>query len=182
MNANKLLSCVTCVVQQHIGHQRLGHTPLPAVEGKCLNCLSSFHRRADCCLPTRCFNYHGFQHHLRDCKRPCKSSIALEVPEAILQVSRGTLPSLGDIGTPGAPAPSVASHFFKLDLFLPIVSVCFIPRSLDPMVEEVALGTTIAAPSHSCQEEIAAMVEQLCIPPPIAISSCLSKLLPPINI
>jgi hypothetical protein len=58
----------------------------------------------------------------------------------------------------------------------------FIPRSWDPVIEEAALGTTVAAPGRSCQEEIAVMVEQLANPPLIAISSCLSKPLPPVDI
>jgi hypothetical protein len=155
---------------------------LAAVEGKCLNCLSSSHRKADCCLPTCCFNCHGFQHHLRDCKRPRKSSIALEIPEAVSQVQRGTLPSLGDGGTPDAPTPSVASRFSEPDLILLVASTCFIPRLWDQVVEDVALGTTIVAPGRSCQEEIAVMVEQLDTPPPIAMSPCLSKPLSPIDI
>jgi hypothetical protein len=134
---------------------------LAAVEGKCLNYLSSSHRRADCCLPTHCFNCHGFQHYLRDCKCLRKSSIALEVPKVVLQVPRGTLSSLGDKGTPGTSTPSVVSRFSDPDPVLPVVSVCFIPRSWDPMVEEAALGTIIAAPGRSCLEEIAVMVEQL---------------------
>jgi hypothetical protein len=50
------------------------------------------------------------------------------------------------------------------------------------MVEEVALGITIAALSHSCQEEIAITVEQLDNPPLITMSPCLSKLLPSVDI
>jgi hypothetical protein len=48
------------------------HSPhyLTAMEGRCLNCLSSCHKRADRRLPTRCFNCHGLRHHLRDCKLP----------------------------------------------------------------------------------------------------------------
>jgi hypothetical protein len=49
------------------------------------------------------------------------------------------------------------------------------------MVEEAALKTIITA-HHSCQEEIAIMVEQLDIPPPIVMSTCLSKLLPSVDI
>jgi hypothetical protein len=155
---------------------------LVIMEGKCLNCFSSSHRRADCCLHTHCFNFHGFWHHLSDCKCPRKSSRALEVPEAVSQVPRGTLSSLGDGGTTGAPTPSIASRFSEPDLILPIVSVCFIPRSWDPVVEEATLGTTITAPGHSCQEEIAIMVAQLDNPPPIAMSPCSSKPLPPVDI
>jgi hypothetical protein len=50
------------------------------------------------------------------------------------------------------------------------------------MVEEVALGITIAALSRSCQEEIAVTVEQLDNPPLITMSPCLSKLLPSVDI
>jgi hypothetical protein len=136
----------------------------------------------DCCLPTRYFNCHRFRHHPRDCKRPRKSSLALEVPKTVSHVPRGTLPSLRDGGTPGTPAPSIASRYFEPNLVLPIASVCFIPRLWDPVVEEATLGTTIAAPGHSCQEEITVMVEQLDNPPPIVMSPCLSKLLLPVDI
>ncbi|KAG2616687.1 hypothetical protein PVAP13_3NG249566 [Panicum virgatum] len=45
--------------------------PLPAeLRGRCLNCLSYKHRRADCKLPTRCLRCLGFRHLARDCKRP----------------------------------------------------------------------------------------------------------------
>jgi hypothetical protein len=67
-------------------HQRRGHFCAPSgspkplspryltvVVGRCLNCLSSSHRRVDCCLPTRCFNCHGLHHHLWDFKHPQKS-------------------------------------------------------------------------------------------------------------
>jgi hypothetical protein len=50
------------------------------------------------------------------------------------------------------------------------------------VVEEATLGTTITAPGHSCQEEIAIMVAQLDNPPPIAMSPCSSKPLPPVDI
>jgi hypothetical protein len=50
---------------------------LAATVGRCLNCLSSSCRRADCRLPTRCFNCHGFQHHLRDLMLPRNSPAAL---------------------------------------------------------------------------------------------------------
>jgi hypothetical protein len=49
------------------------------------------------------------------------------------------------------------------DLIFPIVSVCFFPRSWDPMVEEAALGIIIASPS-------------------IVMSPCLNKLLPHVDI
>jgi hypothetical protein len=74
---------------------------------------------------------------------------------------RDTLSSLGDEGTPDTSAPSIVSRFSDPNPVLPVVSVCFIPRSWDPMVEEAALGTIIAAPDRSCLEEIAVMVEQL---------------------
>jgi hypothetical protein len=130
---------------------------LVVVEGKCLNFLSSSHMRVDCCLPTRCFNCHGFQHHLGDYKRPCKSSIALDISKVVSQALRGTLLPHGDRGTPSALAPSVANCFPEADHIFPIASVCFIPRSWDPMIEEAALGTTVVAPGHSCQEEISVM-------------------------
>jgi hypothetical protein len=69
-------------------------------------------------------------------------------------VLRDTLSSHGDGGIPGASAPSIASCLSESDLIFPVVSVCFFPRSWDPMVEEAALGITIAAPCCSCQEEI----------------------------
>jgi hypothetical protein len=119
------------------------------VEGRCLNCLSSSHRRAGCCLPTHCFNCHGLRHHLRDCKRPHKSSIVVGVSDAVSQAPRDTFVSLGDGGTPGTPAPSIASRFPKPDLVFPVESVCSIPRLWDPMVKEATLGTTIATPGRS---------------------------------
>jgi hypothetical protein len=50
------------------------------------------------------------------------------------------------------------------------------------MVEEATLKTIITAPYRSCQEKIAVMVEQLDIPPPIVMSTCLRKLIPPVDI
>jgi hypothetical protein len=152
------------------------------VEGRCLNCLSSSHRRAGCCLPTHCFNCHGLRHHLRDCKRPHKSSIVVGVSDAVSQAPRDTFVSLGDGGTPGTPAPSIASRFPKPDLVFPVESVCSIPRLWDPMVEEATLGTTIATPGCSFQEEITILVEQQANPPLIAMSPGLSNPLPPIDI
>jgi hypothetical protein len=149
---------------------------------KYLNCLSSSHSRANCCLPTRCFNYHGFWHHLMDCKCPCKSSISFEVSEVVSQTPRDTLSSLGDKDTPSTQACSVASCFPEPDHSFPVASMYFIPRSWDLVIEEAALGTTVVASGRSCQEEIAIMVEQLSNPPLIAISSCLSKPLPPVDI
>jgi hypothetical protein len=148
---------------------------LVAVEGRCLNCLSSSHRRVGCCLSTRCFNCHRLRHHLRDCKRPRKSSLVVGVFDAVSQALRDTLPSLGDGGTPGAPAPSVASCFPKPGLVFPVKSVCSIPRPWDPMVDEVVLGTIIAVPGRSFQEEIAIMVEQQANPSPTTMSPCLSN-------
>jgi hypothetical protein len=127
-------SCAPSAAPKPVASRSYSPRYLTAVEDKCLNCLSFSHRRADCCLPTRCFNYLGFWHHLRDCKCPCRSSIALEVPKAVSHVPHDTHPSLGDGGTPGAPALSVASRFSEPDLELPVVSMCFIPRSWDPMV------------------------------------------------
>jgi hypothetical protein len=175
------------------------HSPryLAVVKGKCFNCLSSSHRRADRCLPTRCFNCLGFHHHLRDCKRPQRSPAALggshacavDASRCVVRASRdiscarptsqtqcGTFPSLGDGGTSGALAPStfVASDFPELDL-ISVSSVCFTPRSWDPMVEEAALGATVGAPFHSYREEVAGMVEQLPNPPPSSLSPCLSS-------
>jgi hypothetical protein len=106
----------------------------------------------------------------------------MDVSEAVSQAPCGTLPSFGDGGTFGTPAPSVASRFPEPDLVFPVASVYFIPRLWDPMVEEAALETTIAAPGRSCQEEIAVMVEQLANPPLIAMPPCLSKPLPHVDI
>jgi hypothetical protein len=64
---------------------------LAAVESRCLNCLFSFHMRADRCLLTRCFNCHGLCHHLRDCKRPRKSSLVIGVSDAVSQAPQDTL-------------------------------------------------------------------------------------------
>jgi hypothetical protein len=105
---------------------------LATVEGKCFNCLSPSHRRANYCLPTRCFNFHGRRHHLRDYKRSRKSSIVVGVSDAVSQAPRDTLLFLGDGGTPSAPAPSVGSRFSKPNLIFPVESVCSIPCSWDP--------------------------------------------------
>jgi hypothetical protein len=178
MNVGKSLSHVLCVAPSAAPRTYSPHY-LAVMEDKCLNCLSSSHRRVNYCLPTRCRNYHGFRHHLRDCRRTHKSSIALEVFEVVLQAPRDTLPSLGDEGT---PTPSAANRFPEPDLVFLVASVCFISRSWNPMIEEATLGIIIVALGHSCQEEIAVMVEQLDSPPPIAMSPCLSKPLPPVNI
>jgi hypothetical protein len=167
------------------------------VKGKCFNCLSSSHRRADCCLPTRCFNCLGFCHHLRDCKCPRRSPAALgdshacaiDASRCVVRASRdiscarptsqtlcGTFSSLEDEGTSRALAPATfaASEFPEPDL-ISVSSVCFTPRSWDPMVEETALGATVGALFHSYQEEVAGMVEQLPNPPPSSLFSCLSS-------
>jgi hypothetical protein len=112
---------------------------LIAVEGKCLNCLSSWQRKADCHLPTHCFNYHRLRHHLRNCKRHQNSPAALGYSEAhtdatgrhvirgrcgvsyahpAAQAPCGTLPSLGDGGASIAlaPTPSIACSFPKPNL------------------------------------------------------------------
>jgi hypothetical protein len=102
---------------------------LAVMEGRCLNCLSPSHRRAKCYLPTQCFNCHGLRHHLRDCKCPRKSSIVVGVSDAALHASRDTLPSLGDGGTPGTPAPSIASRFSEPVPVFPVELVCSIPCS-----------------------------------------------------
>jgi hypothetical protein len=165
------------------------------VKGRCLNYLSSSHKRADCFRPTRCFNCHGLRHHLWDCKRPRRSSvasIAMDSEACAVAVGRrvvwvasqaphGTLPSLGDEGTPDAlaPTPSVARGFPEPDIVFPVAAVCSIPRLWDPMVEEAALGAAFGAPGRNCQEEIASMVEAN--PPVTAMSSCLSNLLPPVD-
>jgi hypothetical protein len=58
------------------------------VADKCLNYLSSSHRRADFHLPTRCFNCHRLHHHLRDCNHALKSYVlhVWGVPEALFDV------------------------------------------------------------------------------------------------
>jgi hypothetical protein len=61
------------------------------------------------------------------------------------QASRGTLPSPGDVGTfdGQVSAPFVFGGFLEPDLAFPVASVCSIPRSWDPMVEEAAMGAII---------------------------------------
>jgi hypothetical protein len=49
------------------------------------------------------------------------------------------------------------------------------------MVEDVALRATVSAPSHSCQEEIVGMLEQLVNPPPTAMSPSLCNLFHPVE-
>jgi hypothetical protein len=132
------------------------HSPLylAAVAGKCLNCLSFSHRRADYHLPTRCFNCHGLRHHLRDCKRPRKSHALHFVgdPEACsnvdgwcfikdmhdglgarpaMQAMHSTLTSHGVGDTSGAltSALSAASGFPKPDLTFPIALVSLFQHS-----------------------------------------------------
>jgi hypothetical protein len=157
------------------------HSPryLTAMKGRCLNCLSSSHKRVDYCLPTCCFNCHGLRHHLQDYKRPRKSSTALRDSEA----SHGTLSSLGDRGTSSAleSAPSEASSFLEPDHIFSRSSVCFISRSWDPMVAEAALGASAGVSFLSCQEEVVGMVEQLAYPPLAAMSPDLSSLLPSVE-
>jgi hypothetical protein len=104
------------------------------------------------------------------------------VSDDVSQALCNTLLSLGDGGTPGAPAPSVACRFLKPDTIFPVESMCSIPRSWDPMVEETAFGTTIVALGHSFQEEMAVMMEQQANPPPTAMSPGLSNSLPPVDI
>jgi hypothetical protein len=115
---HRVRRCVPSAAPRPAASRSYSPLYLAVVEGKCLNYLSSSHRRADCCLPTCCFYCHGFWHHLRDCKRPRKSSLALEVPEAASQVPRGTLPSLGDKEALGAPALSHLVLRPKLNAFL----------------------------------------------------------------
>jgi hypothetical protein len=92
------------------------------------------------------------------------------------QALRGTFSSLGDGGTFCALTPTTfaASDFPEPDL-ISVSSVCFTPRSWDPMVEEAALGATVGAPFHTYQEEVVGMVEQLPNPPPSSMSPCLSS-------
>jgi hypothetical protein len=104
------------------------------------------------------------------------------VSDTISQAPRDTLSSLAGGGNPGTLAPSIASHFLEPDLILPMDSMCSIPCFWDPMIEEAALGTTIAAPGHSFYEEIAIMVEQHANPPPTAMLPCLSNPLPHVDI
>jgi hypothetical protein len=152
---------------------------LTTVEGRCLNYLSSSHRRVDCRLPTRCFNYHELRHHLRDCKLSQKSPIALGDSEA----SRGTLQTLGDRCTSSEleSSPSDASSFPEPDHIFFMFSMCSIPRSWDPMVEEATLSASVGAPCHSSLEEVVSMVEQLANPLPTTLSPCLSNLPPPVE-
>jgi hypothetical protein len=98
-------------------------------------------------------------------------------------VSHGTLPSIGDEGTSDTQVstPFVAGGFSEPDLVFPVASVCFIPHSWDPMVEEVVLGATVGALGRSCQEEVPDMVGQLANPPPIAMSSSLCNPLHPVE-
>jgi hypothetical protein len=157
------------------------HHYLTAVEGRCLNCLSPSHRRADHHVPTHCFNCHGFLHHLRDCKHPQKSPAFLGASEAACD----TYSPLRGRGKGTYRAPELASYdassFFEPNLVLPVSSVCFIPRSWDPMVEDVALGASVGALFHSCQEDAVGMVEQLANTPPSVMSPCLSNLLPSVE-
>jgi hypothetical protein len=101
--------CFTPLVVSRLHSSRY----LAAVAGRCLNCLSSSHRREDCHLPTHCFNCHGLRYHLRDCKLPRKSLVALGDSEA----SHVTLPSLGDKDSSSAleSSPSNASSFSEPD-------------------------------------------------------------------
>jgi hypothetical protein len=147
---------------------------LVVVEGRCLNCLSSSHRRAECHLPICCFNCHGLCPHLRDCKLPQKSSIALGDSKA----SCGSLPSRGDRGTSSAleSSPSDASSFPEPDRICLVSSVCSIPLSWDLMVEEATLGASIDAPCHSYLDKVVSMVEQPTNPLPTTLSPCLNNL------
>jgi hypothetical protein len=172
---------------------------LTAVVGRCLNCLSSSHRRADCRLPTRCFNFHGLHHHLRNCKNPQKSPVVLSGSKArtdiggqhlvqarcdvswahpTSQASHGTLPSLRNVGSFDglAPTPFVSSGFPEPDLTFPIASVCSIPCPWDRMVEGAAMGVTIDVPFHYCHEKVAGMAEHMANPPLTAMLPCLGNL------
>jgi hypothetical protein len=120
----------------------------------------------------RCFNFHALCHHLRDCKHPRNSSAAFGDSEATGR--RATK----DNSSASTSTPFVAGGFSEPDLLFPIASVCFIPCSWYPMVEEVALGAIIGAPGHSCDEEIAGIVEQPTNPPPTTMSPYLSNPLP----
>jgi hypothetical protein len=169
----KLLDHVVCIV---VRHQRCpGHTPLATSlmwrEGASTVYLPHT-GGADCYLPTCCFNCHRLRHHLRDCKRTQKSLAPLGAFEA----SHDAHPPLRGQRTSKAPelASSDAISFLKSDLIFPMASVCFIPRSWDPMVEEAALGASIWDPMveemalgasvgalfHSCKEDAVGMVEQ----------------------
>jgi hypothetical protein len=134
---------------------------LTVVADKCLNCMSSSHRRVDCRIPTSCFNYHRLLHHLRDCSDPLKSHVlhfwggpeacsdvggqrlaqarrVVSCAHPTSQASRGFLPPPRDGGTSDGltSRPLVTSGFPEPDLTFPDVSVCSIPRSWDPMVDE----------------------------------------------
>jgi hypothetical protein len=164
--------------------------------------MSFSHRRVDCRLPTHCFNFHGFRNHLRDCKHPQKS-LALHVlggskayanadgrhsdqarrdASCACPASQAlccTLPSLGGGDGLASLAPSVTCGFPEPALAFPVASACFIPRSLDHMVDEAVKGAMVDVPLHSCHENVADTVNQLANPPPIAMSPCLSNFRPP---
>jgi hypothetical protein len=188
-----------CAMSYTVGKSKVTLPSLPHRHGgRCLNCLSFSHKRVDCCLSTRCFNFHGFCHHLWDCKHPQKS-LALHVLDGskacvnangrcsvqarhdascarpVSQALRGTLPSLEDGDGLVSLAHFVICGFPEPDLAFPIASACFIPRSWDPMVDEAAMGKTVDVPLHSCLEKVADTVDQLVNPPPIARSPCLSN-------
>ena len=56
---------------RHHARQPPPRRPLPAeLSGRCLNCLSYKHRRADCRLQTRCLRCLELRHLARDCKQP----------------------------------------------------------------------------------------------------------------
>ncbi|CAL4885499.1 unnamed protein product [Urochloa decumbens] len=61
-----------------------GPRPLPPeLADKCLNCLSTAHRRVDCKMPTRCLRCRGLHHLARHCKRPRRMAAGGAAPSAV---------------------------------------------------------------------------------------------------
>jgi hypothetical protein len=117
------------------------------------------------------------------CQRVVQARCGVSCAHPASQAQCSTLPSLGDGDTFAAlaPTPSVASSFFEPDFFSPAPSICFIPLSWDPVIEEAALGATIDVLFGSSQEEVAGMVEQLTNRPPAVMPPCLGTPLPSVE-
>jgi hypothetical protein len=130
------------------------HSPryITSVKGKRLNCLSSFHKRADCKRSRRSLAALG---HTQACTmdagkcviRPAMTFLVLVLPHKQCMTLSCPL---------GMEAPPMLWRWHPLLLvaspclsLISVSSVCFTPRSWDPMVEEAALGATVGALFHS---------------------------------